>query len=196
MNTDGPATTEVTQMRREEALEFLEVLWENYHRVAQQVDSELMPPEVLDAHVKQGTLTRPFRIRSWLCRQGYIISAWSLWEYYSRIFCEGLPTRVGNKTRQESCVDWVARSLAANQISFRSRSWFAGANALRNLIAHHSGRAVGPKAKGLLAQAKTAFPDLAIHLDDYLILESEYASAVQFEINDFILHNAHARTGN
>jgi hypothetical protein len=93
-------------------------------------------------------------------------------------------------------VDWVARSLAANQIPFRNRSWFSGTNALRNLIAHHSGRAVGPKAKGLLAQAKKAFPDLAIHLDDYLILESEYASAVQFEINDFILHTAHARTGN
>src|SRR5437660_9213511 len=96
-----------------QALEFLETLWANYHRLAEQVDLELMSSDRRDLLIEQNPPARPFLQAAWFGRQGYIISAWSLWEYYSRVFCDGLPNTVVRKPR-ESCVDWVERSLAAN----------------------------------------------------------------------------------
>jgi DNA-binding XRE family transcriptional regulator len=172
-------------MQPAQALEFLGILWENYHRLAQQVDLYLMPPAVFDAHVEQKVLVRPLRIASWFARQGYFISAWSLWEYYSRVFCERLPNTVP-RNRHESCVDWVGRWLAANNIPFPRQKWFSGANALRNLIAHYSGRVTHPRALTLMNNAKAAFPKLESYADDYVVIESEHASELQFEIDEFI----------
>jgi hypothetical protein len=150
-----------------------------------EVDFELMPPDVLEAHVRQKTLTRPFRIRTWLCRQGYIISAWALWEYYSSTACERLTTHV-NGRRNLSLVNYVAKSLAANNIPFDHHDWFSGANALRNLIAHFSGRVVGSRARDLYEDARRALPDLQIYVDDYVIIEHEHVAEVQCKIGDFI----------
>ena len=53
-------------------------------------------------------------------------------------------TLANKKTRggQESTVDWVGRSLAANSMDFVNQDWFSSANSLRNLIAHNGARGV------------------------------------------------------
>jgi transcriptional regulator with XRE-family HTH domain len=168
-----------------QALEFLGFLWANCHRVARQVDFELMPCDLQDMHVRNRSADRPFRILSWLARQEYFVAAWSLWEYYSRVFCERLPNKVGRR-RRESFVAWIGRSLVANNIPFPRQDWFSGANALRNLIAHYGGRVTEPKARALMESAKTAFPGLESYSDDYVAIENDYASEVQCEVEEFL----------
>jgi hypothetical protein len=103
-----------TSKTAEETLEFL---WRNYVTLCEQVDLEAMPPDTLDVHIQQNSPVRPFRISAWLARQGYFISAWNLWEYYSRSLCQDLPIKA-QKQSDESTVDWVARSLTANSNRF------------------------------------------------------------------------------
>jgi hypothetical protein len=41
-----------------------------------------------------------------------------------------------------------------------------------------------------MENAKTAFPQLKSYPDDYVILESEHASELQYEVDDFIRNMA------
>lgn len=75
------------------ARETLEFLWENYQLLCERVDLGAMPPDVLETHVEQNSPVRPFRIALWLARYGYFISAWTLWECYSRSLCQNLPNK-------------------------------------------------------------------------------------------------------
>jgi hypothetical protein len=172
-------------MTSAQALQFLGILWSNYHRLAKQVDLDLMPPDARDVHIENQSAMGPFIRAAWFGRQGYIISAWSLWEYYSRAFCLRLPVKAYDGAG--SCVDKVGRALQPNSIFFPQQDWFTGANALRNIIAHYSGLVVGSRARNLFAAAKTvAFPHLELCPDNYVQLQPETASGLQWEIEEFI----------
>lgn len=171
------------------ANETLEFLWYNYLTLCEQVDLDSMSPETLDIHIQQNSPVRPFRIAAWLARQGYFITAWSLWEYYSRNLCQ----RLQNKKQQAGCestVDWVARSLTANDVTFTERTWFVNANSLRILIAHSGGRVDGSRAKSLLERCRLAFPDIDTWQDGYLDLTHDHMAELQSKIEDFIRETA------
>ena len=172
-------------MTAEQALEFLEFLRANYHRLASQVDVQLMPPDLLDEHIKRKSPARPLMAATWFARQGYFIATWSLWEYYSLGFCEGLGNKV-QKGRNESHVRWVARALAQNNIPFQRKDWFSSASALRNLIAHYSCSLAQPRARRLMETAKAAFPKLDRFADNYAIIEGDYVNELAFVVEQFV----------
>jgi hypothetical protein len=66
---------------------------------------------------------------------------------------------------------------------------------LRNLIAHYSGRVTKPRALQLLENAKMAFPKIEFYADDYVLIESDYASELQFEVEEFIRNMAELTSG-
>jgi hypothetical protein len=167
------------------ARESLELLWRNYLLLQEQVDPESMTPETLDVHVKQNSLVRPLRIATWLARQGFFIAAWSLWEYYARSLCQSL-TNNDTKARNESTVEWVARSLAANGVPFSDKDWFVSANCLRNLIAHSGARAEGSRGEKLLERCRIAFPDTEVCRDGYIDVTHCHAAELQLKIEEFI----------
>jgi hypothetical protein len=167
------------------AREVIQFLWQNRHILSQHVDLHAMPPERLDALVEKKALVRPFRVATALARQGYFISAWSLWEFYARSLCEGLPVRVPPMPHQ-STVAWVNRSLVANGRTFRDFDWFLGANGLRNLLTHYCGLAVGARAERHLAQARRVFPNLELFQDRYVCLEHEHVAELQVRIEEFL----------
>lgn len=175
------------------AKETLDFLWANYVKLGEQVDPGLMPPDILESHVRQNAPLRPFRIATWLTRLGFFISAWSLWEYYARSMCEGLPNRL-KKLNRESTVNWVARSLAANNIAFTDQAWFSSANCLRNLIAHNGARIDSPKAKATLEQSRAAFPDIEHWQDGYVDIRDSDISELQIRIEEFIEEMATAQS--
>jgi transcriptional regulator with XRE-family HTH domain len=187
VSTVSPSKKDEKQaMTPVQAHEYLETLWANFHRVAEQVDLELMSPDRRDMLIKQNPPARPFLQAAWFGRQGFIISAWSLWEYYSRVLCEGLTHKMQKKPR-ESSVLWVGRSLVANSISFPRQDWFSGANALRNLIAHYSGIVIESGARRHFEKAKMdAFPELELYADNFVMIQSEDVSAFYSEIGEFI----------
>jgi transcriptional regulator with XRE-family HTH domain len=189
-----PKKGEKQAMHSAQALEFLETLWANYHRLSEQVDLELMSSDRRDRFIEQNPPVRPFLQAAWFGRQGYIVSVWSLWEYYSRVFCEGLPNIVGRKPR-ESCVNWVGRSLAANHIPFPGKDWFSGANALRNLIAHYSGRVTEAGAQRYFKNAKkVTFQNLELLPDNYVNIQTEHVSAFHWEIGEFVRDMAQTKS--
>jgi len=167
------------------AKDMLDFLWNNHHILSEHVNLEMMPPDRLDALVAQKVLVRPFRISTSLANQGYFVSAWSLWEFYSNGLCDSLPIQLA-RSKKESCVEWVKRSLEANGKEFDDHGWFAGANALRNLIAHYCGRAVGVRAERLLAQARTVFPDLQLYQDGFVLVDHPHIAELQFRVENFI----------
>ncbi len=171
------------------AHETLGFLWNNYLALCEQVDLDSMPPETLDVHIGNDAPVRPFRIAAWLVRQGYFISAWSLWEYYSCSLCGCLPRREPRR-RNESTVDWVARSLLANSQPFADHQWFASANCVRNLIAHRGGRVNGTKGHSWLQRARRAFPNIATWQDGYLALEHEHVAELQLKVENYIRETA------
>jgi len=171
------------------AHETLEFLWNNYLTLCEQVDLDSMSPEKLDVHIKQNSPVRPFRIAAWLARQGYFIAAWLLWEYYSRSLCQSLPNKE-TKAGNESTVDWVGRSLAANNIDFTDREWFVSANSFRNLIVHSGARADGSRAETLLKRSRTAFPEIETWQDGYVDLTHCHVAELQIKIEDFIRETA------
>jgi len=171
------------------AHETLEFLWNNYLTLCGQVDLDSMRPDALHVHIEHNSPVRPFRIAAWLARQGYFISAWSLWEYYSRSLCQDLPHKE-QKAGNESTVDWVARSLTANSKSFADTIWFASANCVRNLIAHSGARVDGLRAEQLLQRSRAAFPKIETWQDGYLALEHEHVAELQIKIEDFIRETA------
>jgi len=142
-----------------------------------------MSPETLEIH--RNSPRRPFRIATWLARQGFFIAAWSLWEFYSRNLCEYLPNKE-TKGNHESTVDWVGRSLKANSIAFSNQTSFGGANCLRNLIAHGGCRVDTPRVNALLKRARDAFPNITIWPDRYIDLTHEHVAKLQLNIEEFI----------
>ena len=160
-------------------------MWNNYLTICEKVDLETMPGETLDYHIQHNSPVRPYRISAWLARQGHFIASWALWEYYSRSLCLSL-TNKEKKAGNESTVDWVARSLAANNIDFGDQDWFCSANHLRNLIAHFGTRAAGAKAEKLLERSRGAFPDIDVWKDGYIAITHDHLAELQFKIDDFI----------
>ena len=171
------------------AYETLELLWNNYLVLGEQVDFDFMPRETLEVHIERNSQVRPFRIASWLARQGYFIAAWALWEYYSRTMCQGLMKKE-QRRRYESTVDWVAKSLAANSVDFDGKDWFGSANSLRNLIAHFGARAVDSRAKELLERSRVAFPDIEAYKDGYVAISHSHMADLQIRIENFIRNTA------
>lgn len=171
------------------AYETLEFLWNNYRELCRQVDLDSMSQETLNIHIENRSPVRPFRIAAWLARQGYFISAWTLWEYYSRSLCQSLPNEK-QKRGNESTVKWVARSLAANTKPFTDAEWFDSANCIRNLIAHSGGRVDGLKGQKLLKRSRTAFANIETWPDGYLALTHEHVAELQNKIEYYIQETA------
>lgn len=167
------------------ARETLEFLWNNYLILAEQVDLDTMLPETLSALVKDKARERPFRIRAWLVRQGFFVTEWALWEYYARNLCLNLPNKK-RKKRNESTVNWVARSLNANNMKFVDQDWFSSANSLRNLIAHFGARTDCSRSNQLLMRSRTAFPDIETWKDGYVAITHDHLAELQLNIEDFI----------
>jgi hypothetical protein len=167
------------------ATETLQILWNNYLTLSERVDLEAMPQELLVFHSECESPEYPFRVAAWLARQGYFIAAWVLWEYYGRNLCEALANKK-RKSRGESTVDWVAKSLAANGVDFHDREWFSSANCLRNAIAHYGTRAVGSRAVELLKRARHAFPDIRTWKDGYIKITHSQLADLTLKIEDFI----------
>jgi hypothetical protein len=165
------------------ALETLRFLQNNYLVLAERIDLEMMPSEVLDG--VQNAPVRPFRIGSWVARQGCFISVWALWEYYSRRLCECLVNKE-KKSRGEPTVEWIGRSLAANNILFRNQRWFEGANGLRNLIVHYGARVDCARGESLLGQCRAAFPDIDLWKDGYVNLTHSHLGELHINIEDLI----------
>jgi hypothetical protein len=163
----------------------LDLLWNNYLTLGDQVDLEMMLPERIDNLYDQNADARPYWIAAWLLRQGHFISAWSFWEYYARGLCQSLPNKKTNLPR-ESSVDWIGRSLLSNDVDFSDKSWFASANCLRNLIAHNGARVDGPKAQNNLTRAGIAFPGIATWRDGYVDIEHSHLADLQCKIEDFV----------
>ena len=170
------------------AYETLDFLWHNYQALANEVDTDAMDSEALARVAKQPR--GPFRIATWLGRQGYFFSAWGLWEYYSGQLCAKL-TRKVKKRRRESHAGWVKRSLEANDIDFPQSGWFSSAGNLRNLLAHHGGRVTsGPRAESLFRRAHVAFPDIEPYRDGYVFVTPCHVATLQLKIRDFICEMA------
>ena len=167
------------------ASEIIQALWANYQTLGRDVDLEMMPLETIDALVQQKAMIRPFRIAAWLARLGYFIAAWALWEAYARGFCGRLPIKLP-RSSNDSIVDWLAKSLAANQISFAAKEWFSSANCLRNLIAHFGARIEDPRATRLLERSRVAFTGLSAFPDGYVEIRGTDAAELQVKIEEFI----------
>jgi hypothetical protein len=166
------------------ARETLDLLWSNYVTLAKQVDVEAMDAATVEEIPDQAP-RRPFRIAAWLGRQGCFIAAWSLWEYYARSLCQGLPKKE-KKAKDQSTADWICKSLTANGIHVRNQAWFSSANSLRNLIAHFGARAEDTRAKSLLERSHTAFPDLSTWKDGYLDIRHSHVADLGINIRRFI----------
>ena len=164
--------------------ETLELLWNNYLTLSEQVDLEAMPPDALDALDTKAPI-RPLRIAAWLARQAYFIAAWSLWEYYARSLCLALP-QSERRAKDESTVAWIARSLQANAMKFVDQHWFESANSLRNLIAHNASRVDDAKSRKRLQRARAAFPELGVWQDGYIDISHEHLAGLHLKIEDFI----------
>ena len=96
----------------------LDLLWNNYLTLGDQVDLEMMLPERIDNLYDQNADARPYWIAAWLLRQGNFISAWSFWEYYARGLCQSLPNKK-TKLPRELTVDWI-RVAHFSQTTFTS----------------------------------------------------------------------------
>lgn len=111
-------------MSPREMLEFLRL---NHHKLSEQVDLESMSEKTLQQHIDRSAKVRPFRILTWTARQGFFISAWSLWEYTANQLCEQFPVQT-KKQSSELTIAWIGRTTAANGRTFRDQTWFESAN--------------------------------------------------------------------
>jgi hypothetical protein len=167
------------------ALYFLDILNRNYLLLGEQIDPELMDADTLEELRHRNPPVGPIATATWFGRQGVVISVWSLWEFYSGLYCRGLAISVKHK-KMDSHVAWVGRVLAANGVRFAGQEWFVGANALRNLIAHHHCRVRGERAQTLMDLAKRAFPELTVAPNDYVNLETEHVSEFFWRVGEFV----------
>ncbi|KKK56890.1 hypothetical protein LCGC14_3059980, partial [marine sediment metagenome] len=103
----------------------------------------------------------------------------------------GLPKTM-KKKGDESTVDWIGRSLLANNVVFSEQEWFASANCLRNLIAHNGTRAGDSRVKRSVERSRTAFPNIETFQDGYVCIDHEHVAELQIKIEDFIRETANA----
>ncbi|MCK9304749.1 MAG: hypothetical protein M0P27_05075 [Bacteroidales bacterium] len=169
----------------EVAIETLELLWRNYLTLAENVDLESMDPQIVANHVARKSPVRPFRIAAWLGRQAFFLAAWSLWEHYTSELCDSLPTQV-RKAKGDSHVNWVMKNLTPNNLPFTDHEWFGNANCLRNLFAHHGGRAVESRAHNLLQRSRKAFPNIEMYTDGYVAVDHCHVADFELKIENFI----------
>jgi hypothetical protein len=170
---------------QELALKTLEHLQNNDHIVRTQVDRTLMPCDRLAEMVQKNVPINSLLLATWLQNQGYYMSLWSLWEYYSRNLCEGMPITVKKKNNQ-SHVEWVRDTFHANNQTFAEYDWFVGGNAFRNLIAHYATRVGEPQATKLWHQAKAVFTDLVCDPQQYLLIDHDHTVALLWKVENFI----------
>ena len=171
------------------ALETLDLLWNNYQTLAENVDLEAMEPQTLAQHAANKSPVRPYRIAAWLGRQAFFMAAWSLWEHYATELCDGLPTNA-TKAARDSHVDRVRKHMAANGLAFTDHEWFGSANGLRNLLAHYGGRAVESRAQNLLCRSRRAFPDIETYTDGYVALDHCHVADLAGKVEDFVEETA------
>lgn len=167
------------------ALETLDLLWSNYLTLDEQVNVGSMSQESLEYYIRHESPAQPLYIATWLARKGVFISAWCLWEYYARELCRRLPKKE-KKSRNESTVQWIGRTLAVNGVAFDNLDWFTSANAARNLIVHSGARAERPEAERLLERSRIAFPDIQTHADEYIELTHSHVADLHLKIEYFI----------
>lgn len=167
------------------ALETLTLLWDNYCDLAEHRDVSFMSGDAIDWHVSNNTPLRPLRVAAGLARQGFISSAWFLWESYAieRYKVLGATLR---KKNHESTVDWVGLMLDSVGQRFVDREWFRNASSLRNLIAHAGGRVETDRDRLGLEQSKLAFSGIETWKDNYLALEHEHVAELKERIHIFI----------
>jgi hypothetical protein len=171
------------------ALETLEYLRHNLHLLRKQVDIQMIPWDKQEELVKKNPPVRPFRRATWLALQGFFMSAWGLWEYYTRCLCEGLPVRE-KKKGNESTPDWFSRWLAANDRPCPDLAWFSNANSLRNIMIHSGTRVFDDEGRRRLDRAKGAFPNLHTFQDGYVSLTGDQMSELTVRIEEFIRNTA------
>jgi hypothetical protein len=169
-------------MSARESLEFLRF---NHFKLFEQIDPEMMPEATLRRQINQGAKVRPFRIATWSARQGFFISAWSLWEHTANKICDRLQLKE-RKQSNESAVGWIGRSLVANSRTFRDRTWFESANGLRNLLAHHGSRVIGDRSESLFTRCQAAFPGIETWKDGYVNILHDHLAELTVKIEDFL----------
>src|SRR5262245_39082815 len=98
---------------QELALKTLDHLRSNNHILGSHVDLYRMPHDRLEGLVKARVAADPFLLSAWLEAQGYYMSIWALWEYYSRILSESMPGR-STPRKKEPHVLSVREILQAN----------------------------------------------------------------------------------
>ena len=81
-------------------------------RLAERIDPGRMPPRALDELIRRNPPIGPIATATWFGRQGAIISAWSLWEFYSESLCLSLSNQI-KRNRKDSHVTWIGQALAA-----------------------------------------------------------------------------------
>ena len=167
------------------ACEALEILWQNYFILSGQIDPATMNPETLASHLQHNKPMRAFRIATWMSRQAFYLAAWSLWEYYAKVLCDSLKKKA-TKHNGDSNIEWVYQSLLLNDVPFPHHRWFAEANCLRNLIAHHGGKSIGSKATQLFNRSLSSFPDLSTFADSYVAISYSPVADLVTHIEEFI----------
>lgn len=165
--------------------ETLEFLRDNYLDLAKLVDIEHMPIEQSDQISRQPY--RPFRIRTWLLRQGHFLSVWALWEYYATKLCEQLLHKPP-KHKGDSFITWVRNRLEINGRNFPEFEWFESANCLRNLVVHYGSRVIpgDSRANELLTRAQTKFNNLDLWKDGYVELNDDHLCQLRWNVELFI----------
>ncbi len=167
----------------ETALETLDILWQNHLRSGV---SENLSSTDLEAAAKSPSLRREFRLRTWVGRFGYYLQAWAIWEHYSRILIGSLPGKE-KQQRGESFLQYVNRSLLANNLQFSGHAWLLSANSLRDLLAHHGGHVnAGNRSIKLLQSSNSAFPGIATWQDGYVDVAHNHLVELYTRIEDFI----------
>ena len=160
----------------------LDLLWNNYLVLASQVDTQSMDPDLLAEHRQQHTPTQPLRLATWLTRQSFFLSAWSLWEQYSASVCTG----ADSDRPKSKHVEWVRDAMSARGITFRECQWFLDARCVRNLIAHYAGRVDNQKTRKWLETGRKAFPGIDTYSDGYLHLTHDHVAELQVKIEEYV----------
>jgi len=159
----------------------LTLLWRNYQRLDKEIRGE--PKEPYDLN-DLPTNNMEQRVSLWLCRQGFILSAWNLWEQYARDLIEGLSNEV---KRDKSFPIWVADSFNANSKSFPKSDWFRDANGLRNLLVHFGARFDSdPNSQRYWTQTQAAFPGIEHSSENYVIIQHDHTALVMANIDEFL----------
>ncbi len=172
------------------ARDSLEFLWNNYILLCEHADIDSLSVDDIESHIEYDPSLRHLRISTWCARQGFFMSSWALWEYYSRSLCGNLQKLTEKRKENESTVDWINRTLTNNSKPFISYDWFASANCLRNLFAHCSGHVACNRSEILMKRARIAFPDLDRWKDGYVNITHGHLVELKTKIRYFLKRTA------